>query len=89
MEAYTRDTKHVVQFFESLRDICACILATADVGLLYTIIGHDEAVKAIRWALSSSDLPASHQMFILKPLKFCLKHNYFGIGIIIIYRLRG
>lgn len=76
-DAYVRDTKHVIQCLESLENLDQCILATADVGSLYTIIGHHGAVGSVKWALESSNLPNKQKKLLIKCLRFCLKHNYF------------
>lgn len=54
-EAYIKDTKHVIQCLESLDELDECILATTVVGSLYTIIGHEEVLTSVEWALECSD----------------------------------
>lgn len=49
----------------------------ADVSSLYRIIGHQDALTSVKWAFDKSDLPDSHQVYLLKSLEFCLAKNYF------------
>lgn len=74
--AYLNDIKHAIQIIESIPATDNCFLVTADVGSLYTIIGHHDAIKSVKWALDKSDLPYLHN-FLLDALEFCLEKDYF------------
>lgn len=51
-KAYLRDTKHLIQLQGEVQiEKRPCILAMADVNSLYTIIGHQDAMRASKWAL--------------------------------------
>lgn len=76
-EAYLKDTKHVINILKSLPYLESCFLVTADVGSLYTIINHFDALAAVKWALRGSDLSGRHQRFLIRSLDFCLLKNYF------------
>lgn len=76
-EAYIKGTKHIIQHSESLDGLQSCILAAADVGSVYTNIGHTEASKSVKWALQGSELTFDYQKYFLKCLKCCLGNNYF------------
>lgn len=65
-KAYIRNTKHVIQCPGSLAELDKCILATADEGCLYTIIGHQEAIASMEWAIKDSDLSRKHKTYILR-----------------------
>ena len=78
--AYLRDTKHLIQILEStvLEANCGYLLATADVASLYTVINHEEAIGATKWALNSfGHLISKQKRFILRCLAYGLQHNYF------------
>lgn len=53
------------------------ILVTALEGSLYTIIGHQDAIKSVKCALDTSDLPFLLKNFLLDAFEFCLARNYF------------
>lgn len=62
--AFLRDTKHIIQIIETLPCTSSSILVTADVGSLYTIIGH-RAIKSVKWALTNPELNSSHRKLVL------------------------
>lgn len=72
-----RDTKKIIQILDALTSTTSSILVTADIGSLYTIINHDEALASVKWALSCSDLSRKHRKFLLNCLECCLLNNYF------------
>lgn len=78
-KSYLRDTKHLIQLLNTLNLKDGPIyLATADVGSLYTIINHEEAIQATKWALRNlSELKCVQRRFLLDCLKFSLDSNYF------------
>lgn len=76
--AYLKDTKHAIQIIESIPASDNSILVTADVGSLYTIIGPQDAIKSVKWALNTSDLPFSLKNFLLDTLEFCLAQKIFS-----------
>lgn len=57
---------------------CKYIVATADVSSLYTIINHEDAIAATKWAMDKYSILISKQkLFILRCLAYGLQHNYF------------
>lgn len=53
-------------------------MVTAEVASLYTIINHQEAIQATKWALREfSELKCVQRGFLLNCLKYSLEHNYF------------
>lgn len=78
-ESFLRDTKHLLQLLDTVTfGDRSVYLATADVASLYTIIDHEEAIQATKWALKKfSDLKAVQRKFLLECLKYSLDHNYF------------
>lgn len=88
-KAYLKDAKHAIQIIESTSAKDNSILVMADVGSLYTIIGHQDAVESVKWALDGSNLPAPHKSFLLDALKFCLARNYFWYNHKFFLRIRG
>lgn len=81
--AYLRDMKHLIQKLNTIeiKPDQNYLIATADVSSLYTIIDHEEAIKASRWAMDTFSNLISKQIyfvwFILRCLAFGLQHNYF------------
>lgn len=51
--AYLRDRKHLIQILNNtiIKPDQNYLIATADISSLYTIIDHEEAIKASRWAM--------------------------------------
>lgn len=48
-EEFVKDTKHIIPYLGSIEEgLQSCILATADLGSLYTIIGHKEALESVK-----------------------------------------
>lgn len=78
--AYLRDTKHLIQILNTIEinPQQRYLIATAEVASLYTVIDHEEAIQASRWALDKfSNLISKQKLFILRSLAFGLQHNYF------------
>ena len=76
-KAFLKDTKHIIQILETLTISSTCLLITADVSSLYTIISHEDALTSVKWAFESSELSKRHQNFLIDCLIFCLSKNYF------------
>lgn len=76
---HLRDSKHLIQLLDEIQmKEGPCLLATADINSLYTIIGHQEVVKATQRALKHlSETPRKHWAYLLESLEYCLSHNYF------------
>lgn len=78
--AYLRDTKHLIQILDNivLKPEEKYLIATADVASLYTVIDHNDAIQASKWAMGKfSNLISKQRRFILSSLAFGLQHNYF------------
>lgn len=75
--SFVKDTKHIIHILESLPLTSSCVLITADVSSLYTIISHEDALTSVQWAFGSEDLTKRHKNYILDCLRFCLAKNYF------------
>lgn len=88
-KAYLRDTKQVLQILHTLPCTPSSILITADVGSLYTIIDHREALISAKWALAATDLSDEHVSFLLESLEFCLLNNYFWFSGNYFLQIRG
>lgn len=71
--SYLRNTKHLIQLLGELQiEDRPCILATANVNSFYTIIGHQEAMKATQWALKHlSDTPRKLRAYLMENLNYC------------------
>lgn len=76
-KAYLRDTSYIIQILEMITLPSQSYLVTADVGLLYTIIGHEDAMSSVQWALEASALSVEHRSYLLECLGFCLQKNYY------------
>lgn len=59
-KAYLKDTEHILQILDKISTNGQCFLVIADVGSLYTIIGHQVAMESVTWGLRSSDLTRRH-----------------------------
>lgn len=88
-KAYLSDTKHILQILHTLPCTSSSILITADVGSLYTIIDHSEALISVQWALATTELSADHVSFLLESLEFCLLNNYFWFSGDYFLQIRG
>lgn len=47
-DAFLKDTKHIIQTIESTRCSPSSIMVTGNVGSLYTIIGHEDALSSVQ-----------------------------------------
>lgn len=56
---------------------------------LYTIIGHDEALRSTEWALEYFNVSRTHKKYLLKCLSFCLDHNYFWYKDLYLLQVKG
>lgn len=78
LPAYLRDTGHLLQILDQVENVDDCIIVTADVSSLYTIIPQSEALTSCRFYLDQdASLHVAQRNFILNCLEFCLKYNYF------------
>lgn len=78
--AYLRDTKHLIQILDTvvMNTEQKYLIATADVASLYTVINHEEAIGATKWALNIfGRLISKQKRFVLRCLAYGLQHNYF------------
>lgn len=64
--AYLKDMKHVIQIMETIPCNENSLVVTADVSSLYSIIGHQDALMSVKWALDKSDLSDLHKISLMK-----------------------
>lgn len=91
-KSFLRDTKHLRQILDTVEVNAQeqYPIATADVASLYTIIDHEEAIQASKWALDKwSDLVSKQKGFILRCLAYGLQHNYFWYNMEYYRQLNG
>ncbi|KAM9325013.1 DNA replication ATP-dependent helicase/nuclease DNA2 [Gastrophryne carolinensis] len=81
LPAYLRDSGQVLTICQEIEISDGCLLATADVASLYTVIPHELGMLAVRYFLEQQlGLPSQQIEFIMACLKFSLEHNYFWFG---------
>lgn len=75
--SFWRNTKHLIQLLEKVQiEKGPAILATADLNSLYTIIRHQDAIGATKWALRQMNDLRTKQTYLVEYLDYCLSHNY-------------
>lgn len=75
--AYLKDSKDLIELIKPMTVDDDHILVSVDVNSLYTNIQQHHALKAVEWALGSTNIKQKEGEFLLQALDLAMSHHFF------------